>query len=600
MLQYLFQKRLSLLSIACVLFAGVFAFSCTPEERANLFNQISNGSSSSQDGGSSQGSGDQQGGSPADPSGDFIGAYALDDGTGLTDMYFSFFKGTLSNYSLKQAGKKVVLAEGCLWNTSPNDFSMDNTGEYAIEKGTIYLNGVPYGAVSFSDNQMILAGKTYTRFADFKSERCSVITVEGGLERTCDYKEQVLNITVSVSRTIPSGMLQVESGSDWLVPGEYANGIYRFSVAGNPIHISRSAQVVFSYLEAETVTLSLCQEVNPLVKNLSASGSANSYVVSSAGTYSFRTTGGNSSTSVGTVSSAVVLWESYGTSTTPSVGSIINNVSYSSNTITFSTLTTLENGNAVIAAKDASGNILWSWHIWVCKDYDPIASAQEYYNNAGTMMDRNLGATSATPGDVEALGLLYQWGRKDPFLGSSSISSNTQAKSTLSSWPSAVSSNSSNGTIEYAVSHPNTFIGCNFSNYDWYYTGSSSTDNNRWKSSKTIYDPCPPGWRVPDVGSSGVWAKALGSSRAPSWDSTNKGMNFSNKFGSAGTIWYPAAGCLSYGDGSLGSVGSRGYWWSCTPSGSNTYYLYLYSNGNVSQSGGGNRAYGQSVRCLQE
>ena len=598
MLQYLFQKRLSLLSIACVLFAGVFVFSCTPEERANLLNQVSNGSGSSQDGGSSQGSGDP----PADPSGDFIGAYALDDGTGLTDMYFSFFKGTLSNYSLKQAGKKVVLAEGCLWNTSPNDFSMDNTGEYAIEKGTIYLNGVPYGAVSFSDNQMILAGKTYTRFTDFKGERYSVITVDGGLERTCDYKEQVLNISVSVSRTIPSGKLQVESDSDWLVPGEYANGIYRFSVAGNPIHISRSAQVVFSYLEAETVTLSLCQEVNPsLVKNLSANGSANSYVVSSAGIYSFRTTKGNSSTSVGTVSSAVVLWESYGTSTTPSVGSIINNVSYSSNTITFSTPTTLENGNALIAAKDASGNILWSWHIWVCKDYDPAATAQEYSNNAGTMMDRNLGATSAEPGNVGALGLLYQWGRKDPFLGSSSISSSTKAASTLS-WPSPMSSTSSNGTIAYATAHPTTFITYNSSNYDWYYTGSSSTDNTRWQSSKTIYDPCPPGWRVPDGGSSGVWSKAAGSSSyfSYTYDSTNKGMNFSGKFGSASTIWYPAAGYLNDDDGSLSTVGSSGSWWSCTPYDGSAYYLYLNNSGSVYPSDYDSRAYGLSVRCLQE
>ena len=89
-----------------------------------------------------------------------------------------------------------------------------------------------------------------------------------------------------------------------------------------------------------------------------------------------------------------------------------------------------------------------------------------YYNNAGTMMDRNLGVTSATPGDVGALGLLYQWGRKDPFLGSSSISSNIEAASTIT-WPSAVSSDSSNGTTEYAIANPTTFIIYNSSNYDW-------------------------------------------------------------------------------------------------------------------------------------
>ena len=334
--------------------------------------------------------------------------------------------------------------------------------------------------------------------------------------------------------------------------------------------------------------------------NLSANGSANCYVVSSSGAYGFRTTQGNSSTSVGAVSSAVVLWESYGTSTTPSVGSIINNVSYSSNTITFSTPTTLKNGNAVIAAKDASGNILWSWHIWVCGGYDPIASAQTYYNSAGTMMDRNLGATSATPGDVGALGLLYQWGRKDPFLGSSSISSNTQAKSTLSSWPSPVSSTSSTGTVAYAVKNPTTFITASSSTqYDWVY---SSRDNSLWSSSKTIYDPCPPGWKVPAGGSSGVWSKAANSSPFfYTWDSTNKGMNFSGKLGGAGTIWYPAAGGLNSGGGSLDNVGSYGDWWSCTPSGNYADRLYLSKYGGyVYPSNSSYRASGRSVRCLQE
>ncbi|MCC8143462.1 MAG: hypothetical protein LIO97_05900 [Tannerellaceae bacterium] len=32
-------------------------------------------------------------------------------------------------------------------------------------------------------------------------------------------------------------------------------------------------------------------------------------------------------------------------------------------------------------------------------------------------MDRNLGALSSTPGNGLALGLMYQWGRKDPYPG---------------------------------------------------------------------------------------------------------------------------------------------------------------------------------------
>jgi hypothetical protein len=221
-------------------------------------------------------------------------------------------------------------------------------------------------------------------------------------------------------------------------------------------------------------------------------------------------------------------------------------------------------------------------------------------------MDRNLGATSATPGDVGALGLLYQWGRKDPFLGSSSISSSTDAKSTIT-WPSAVTSNSSNGTIAYATANPTTFITYNSNNYDWYYTGSDSTDNTRWTESispKSIYDPCPSGWRVPDGGANGVWSKALGSSDYIAdypYDSTNEGMNFSGKFGSATIIWYPASGCRSNDDGSLGYVGIYGnFYWSASAASYYAYYLYFNDNGLVGPSNFDNRAYGQSVRCLQE
>jgi uncharacterized protein (TIGR02145 family) len=282
------------------------------------------------------------------------------------------------------------------------------------------------------------------------------------------------------------------------------------------------------------------------------------------------------------------------------VGDLVRNISYQDDYITFEINNSFKEGNAVIAAKDASGNILWSWHIWLTD----APQGQEYYNNAGTMMDRNLGATSATPGDVGALGLLYQWGRKDPFLGSSSISSSTLAKSTIT-WPSTVSSTSSTGTIAYTTKNPTTFITCNSYNYDWYYTGSSSTDNTRWTTSdktKSIYDPCPPGWRIPDGGSSGVWSKAVDSSLSFSYtyQSSNEGMNFSGKFGSASTIWYPASGGRSYSDGSLGSVGSHGYYWSASPKSSSVYYLYFNSNGHVYPSDYYSHANGYPVRCLQE
>ncbi len=331
---------------------------------------------------------------------------------------------------------------------------------------------------------------------------------------------------------------------------------------------------------------------------------ANCYVISQSGSYSFPTVRGNSVYYVGSVASAEVLWETFGTDETPNKGALISKVSYADNMITFSTSDTFREGNALIAAKDKDGNILWSWHIWLTdKPKDQL-----YKNDAGsTMMDRNLGATSATPGDVGALGLLYQWGRKDPFLGSSSISSSTRAKSTLSSWP-TTSGTESNGTIAYATAHPTTFIKSS-TNGDWWYSSEEDvTDDTRWTSSKTMYDPCPVGYRVPDGGSAGVWATAFVTSGSyPDYDATNEGFNFgqsdTNKYlTDEATCWYPAAGYLSSISGSLYSTGFSGFYWSCTPFGYYAYYLTFSSNGLVSPSSNDNyfRASGLSVRCLRE
>ena len=338
--------------------------------------------------------------------------------------------------------------------------------------------------------------------------------------------------------------------------------------------------------------------------DLSFRGTANSYIVPTPGNYKFKLVKGNSTTSVGEAVFAQVLWETFGTDTAPAVGDLIKSVSILNDYVIFETNPVYKKGNALIAVKDITGKILWSWHIWMT-DY-PLE--QEYYNNAGFMMDRNLGATSATPGDVGALGLLYQWGRKDPFLGGSAISysswaNQAKAASTLT-WPDAVTSDVAIGTIAYAQEHPTTFIKHNSSNYDWYYTGSSSTDNTRWQSSKTIYDPGPPGYRVPDGGSYGVWSRALGSSNEfydPTlYNYTTKGFNFYGKFGDTSTIWYPLSGYLNYSSGQLYDVGSGGYYWSISPSSNGAYHLSLSYNGSGSPSYDNRRADGQSVRCLQE
>ena len=332
---------------------------------------------------------------------------------------------------------------------------------------------------------------------------------------------------------------------------------------------------------------------------------ANCFIVSKSGLYKFRTVKGNSSESVGTVASADVLWESFGTDVKPDYTDLIKGICHKSGYIAFETASPLLEGNAVICAKDSDGNILWSWHIWMTDE----PQEQTYNNGAGILLDRNLGATSAKPGDVGALGLLYQWGRKDPFLSASAIDGYNLAESTLT-WPIKEESTSSIGTIEYSIAHPTTFIVGNSKNRDWYYTGDSSTDNSRWKSSKTIYDPCPGGWRVPTGGDNGVWAKAFETTEEwgvketyTNWDTTNLGMDFSKTektLGSSGPIWYPSAGCRSCDNGVLWEAGKAGFYWTVSYYQKSGYLLCFSKSNTVEPTGVRYRAYGCSVRCTKE
>lgn len=81
-------------------------------------------------------------------------------------------------------------------------------------------------------------------------------------------------------------------------------------------------------------------------------------------------------------------------------------------------------GNAVIAFK-VDYTIYWSWHIWVTDNTENgVTYSQDFETDLNNKtfqvayMDRNLGATSADFIGNEwekSGGLLYEWGRKDPF-----------------------------------------------------------------------------------------------------------------------------------------------------------------------------------------
>lgn len=321
--------------------------------------------------------------------------------------------------------------------------------------------------------------------------------------------------------------------------------------------------------------------------DLSSRETANSYIVSEAGLYKFKTVKGCKNEQVGAVAGCAILWESFGTSVAPECCDLINSVCYKDGYIAFQTSDVYRSGNAVIAAVDSHGTVLWSWHIWFTE-----TPADCYFaNNTKALMDRNLGATSALPGDSGTLGLLYQWGRKDPFLSSSSISENIPARSTIV-WPDAVKHSKITGTIGFAVANPTVFIGYNIDTKDWMY----NQDDTRWSAVKTEYDPCPPGYRVPDGGHDGAFKKA-GLSGWLSFNGTNKGMMF-------GTLnpasWFPASGFRYFDDASIGYVGVDGYYWSVTPSQTDGYYMYFNYGGYVDPAFSNYRSFGFAVRCQKK
>ncbi len=92
---------------------------------------------------------------------------------------------------------------------------------------------------------------------------------------------------------------------------------------------------------------------------------ANSFVITAAGAYKFPALKGESDEEVGNVFDVELLWETYNNAETVELNSVIAAVDFEDNWIYFKTPETLKPGNAVIAAKDVDGKIIWSWHIWI-------------------------------------------------------------------------------------------------------------------------------------------------------------------------------------------------------------------------------------------
>ena len=241
-------------------------------------------------------------------------------------------------------------------------------------------------------------------------------------------------------------------------------------------------------------------------------------------------------------------------------------------------------GNFVIEMTSANDVHIWSWHIWVTDGYYPYVTANNKPNSetpdATVWMPYNLGAfyanaagtsSSIAPTNVQqrldARGLYYQWGRKDP---TPMIAGGVYAAANLLS-------------AADVIAHPRTFATNTF--YGTLQGNTAANDSWGNNGAKSFFDPCPPGYRVPGAT---IWKVASGWTLTPSSGGTHATQG----------DYYPYAGFRTADTGTLVNIWFTGNVWSATAhSASSGYWLNLPNSGSVSMSVG-DRSSGGSVRCV--
>ena len=364
-------------------------------------------------------------------------------------------------------------------------------------------------------------------------------------------------------------VLQIESsmqGSDILVYLPDKTSLKAFT-----LKLKQNGEVTKIYKHTEPVTVNCGVQVNlgditadveqydnPFsadVKDLDANGNANCYIVTEPGTYKFKAVKGNNPLAyVSEPEEAVVLWETWNDLSEVTPNSVIAAASYAEDFIILRMPETLRPGNAVVAVKNGDGKILWSWHIWVPQTAIVTGS---FGNIMGAdVMDRNLGALVATAAtdeqiDILSYGMMYQWGRKDPYTAAGAFNSGTPA--TCAGEPEVLAAGQI--TLEEAIANPRLMGHVN--NGDW----TTDTNNNYWNElEKTIYDPCPPGYRVPNRAGN-FWASDV--SAQSGW-----AINATAGWLKVGEGIFPIAGYRDdYGVDSIAKVGSRTLYWFARNSG---------------------------------
>ena len=283
-----------------------------------------------------------------------------------------------------------------------------------------------------------------------------------------------------------------------------------------------------------------------------------------------------------------VLWKSDGIE--------IKNLGYNDNEVFFKLELNKERKigeNALIAIYDDCDKIyhdvIWSWHIWFYEgDLSPIyigdhprKKVTKKYQFA--ILPVNLGWNGE-------IGTYYQWGRKDPFRGDVERVSVSEKSS-----PDLADCITQPDRMYKRLDYEEGYVNL----WDARCESIDDKDNRNPKKSrraiKTIYDPCPPGFKVPGCD---VFQVLEASGVVGKWDS---GLRFKGgKQCGPNGVFFPASGYRNRSSGYLGRVSNDGYYWSSASHSPSGAYSLSFSSGIVYPVSLDYRAYGFSVRPFLE
>ena len=250
-----------------------------------------------------------------------------------------------------------------------------------------------------------------------------------------------------------------------------------------------------------------------------------------------------------------------------------------------------EKGNAVIALwsvnnANAREKIVWSFHIWVSEVNDVACSTSA---GSYSILDRNIGATSID-GSLNSFGVNYQWGRKDPFPRDFNTQSGTSANGDLLKMAERASST----TVAYSITNPDTRVTYTQNNASgakwlpislnglWGYDGvhGDSGKAKEVKSTvKTVYDPCPEGYKVPAL----VYLTSIGDKNTKAAAVSGKGYNMST---GSSTTFFPYGGYVRVSKTERANDYQlyRGYIWTAiNRSDSQGAYIFRYNADGIQQ-----------------